>query len=83
MDNIRIDCLLDDYFIGKILISSEFIGDGTQDPEYFARIYGDFEFGGIIEKVHLTKDGDGDVMIGFQTSRGNISFYDNDTIYTK
>lgn len=65
---------MDDYFIGKILISSEFVGDGTQDPEYFDRIYGDFEFGGTIEKVYLTKDEDGGVKIGFQTSRGNISF---------
>ena len=83
MNSIRIDSLLNEHFAGKILISSEFVGDGSQDRDYFKRVYEDFEFGGTIENVYFTRDEDGDTMIRFKTSKGSISFYDNDTINTK
>lgn len=67
-------------FLGKTLLGSEFMGKKEDDPEYWERIHGDSEFGGVVEKVGFTTDEDGDPMFYLDTTKGFFKFYDNDTI---
>lgn len=79
--SVRVDEILNSHFVGKVITHTDFLGDGTTDREYFEREHPDFEFGGVIESAYFSKDEDGDTMIVFNTTKGRVKVYDNDTIH--
>lgn len=79
--SVRVDQILNSHFVGKIITHTDFLGDGITDREYFKRFYPDFEFGGVIESVYFSTDEDTDPMIVFNTTKGSVKVYGNDTIH--